>query len=184
MSDLHWKTSITKIEANKISMRGYPVDELMGKISFTQGIYLVLKGKMPSDEEGKLLDAIFVSSIDHGSSPPSVLTARTVASTGSELNACVAGGVLAISRFHGGAIEEGMRLFLMIASRLKEKNSPVEEAAGCGSKRDEGKWEKSVRIRSSNSHAGSPHHKAVCHGRGIGSGGKTYHYCQGCGKGS
>jgi citrate synthase len=127
MSDLHWKTSITKIEANKISMRGYPVDELMGKISFAQGIYLVLKGKMPSDEEGKLLDAIFVSSIDHGSSPPSVLTARTVASTGSELNACVAGGVLAISRFHGGAIEEGMRLFLKIASRMKEKNSPVEE---------------------------------------------------------
>jgi citrate synthase len=46
-----------------------------------------------------------------------VLTARTVASTGADLNAAVAAGVLAINRFHGGAIEEGQRLFLDIAKR-------------------------------------------------------------------
>ncbi len=79
----------------------------MGKISFSQAIYLVLKGELPSPEVGRLLDAIFVSSVDHGAGPPSVLAARTVASTGAELNAAVAAGVLAINRFHGGAIEEG-----------------------------------------------------------------------------
>jgi len=117
MSELSWKTSITKVEPNKIYIRGFPVDELMGKISFSQVIYLVLKGEMPSPEAGKLIDAIFVSSVDHGASPPSVLAARTAASTGSELNACIAAGVLAISRYHGGAIEEGMKLFLEIAER-------------------------------------------------------------------
>jgi len=90
MSDLSWKTSITKVEPNKICVRGYPVDELIGRISFSQAIYLVLKGEMPSPEVGKLIDAIFVSSVDHGASPPSVLAARTVASTGSELNSSVA----------------------------------------------------------------------------------------------
>ncbi len=129
MTDLSWKTSITKIEPNKISVRGYPVDELIGRISFSQAIYLVLKGEMPSPEVGKLIDAIFVSSIDHGASPPSVLAARTVASTGSELNSSVAAGILAISRFHGGAIEEGMKLFKKIAGRMEENNIGEYEAA-------------------------------------------------------
>ena len=129
MSDLHWKTGVTKIEANKISLRGYPVDRLMGQISFSQAIYLALKGEMPSPEVGRLMDAIFVSSVDHGASPPSALAARTLASTGNELNACVAGGILAISRFHGGAIEAGMELFLDIASRMEADGIGMEEAS-------------------------------------------------------
>ena len=129
MSDLSWKTSITKVEPNKICVRGYPVDELIGRISFSQAIYLVLKGEMPSPEVGKLIDAIFVSSIDHGASPPSVLAARTVASTGSELNSSIAAGILAISRLHGGAIEEGMKLFKKIAGRMEENNIGECEAA-------------------------------------------------------
>jgi citrate synthase len=129
MSDLHWKTSITKIQPNKVSIGGYPVDKLMGKISFAQAIFLVLTGDMPSPEVGKLVDAIFVSSVDHGASPPSVLAARTVASTGSELNAAIASGVLAISKYHGGAIEEGMRLFFTIAKRMEEKQKSEQETA-------------------------------------------------------
>jgi len=129
MSELNWKTGITKVEPNRIVVRGYPVDELIGKISFSQAIYLVLKGEMPSPEVGRLVDAILVSSVDHGASPPSVLAARTVASTGSELNASIAAGVLAISRFHGGAIEEGMRLFYRIADRMDERNLNTEAAA-------------------------------------------------------
>jgi len=127
MSELHWKTSITDVKPNKINMRGYPVDKLMGKISFAQAIYLVLKGEFPTPEVGKLIDAIFVSSVDHGASPPSVLAARTVASTGAELNSAIAAGVQAISRFHGGAIEEGMKLFLEIARRMEEKKASEEE---------------------------------------------------------
>ncbi len=129
MSDLHWKTSITKIEPNKVSIRGYPIDKLMGNISFAQAIFLVLTGEMPSPEVGKLVDAIFVSSVDHGASPPSILSARTVASTGSELNAAIASGVLAISRYHGGAIEEGMKLFRTIAARMEKEQKSEQETA-------------------------------------------------------
>ncbi len=98
MGEEKWKTAITDVKPNKIVMRGYPVDELLGKISFARAIYLVLKGEFPSPEVGTLIDAIFVSSIDHGASPPSILAARTVASTGGELNSAIAAGVLAISR--------------------------------------------------------------------------------------
>jgi len=129
MSELHWKTSITNIQPNKISVRGYPIDQMIGKVSFSQAIYLVLKGEMPSPEVGKLIDAILVSSIDHGASPPSVLASRTVASTGAELNAAVAAGILAISRYHGGAIEEAMKLFKKIAEVCKATKRAEEDVA-------------------------------------------------------
>lgn len=127
MSELHWKTAITKVEPNKIILRGYPIDELMGKITFSQAIYLALKGELPSEKEGKLIDAILVSSIDHGATPPSVLTARTVASTGADLSTSVAAGISAISKYHGGAIEEGMAIFEEAVKRIEITNQSEDE---------------------------------------------------------
>jgi citrate synthase len=128
-SNDRWMTAITEVKPNRIMTRGYLIDELMGRISFAQAIYLILKGDLPSPAVGRLLDAIFVASIDHGASPPSVLAARTVASTGADLNDAVAAGVLAISRLHGGAIEEGQRLFLEIAQRADASGLSEEAAA-------------------------------------------------------
>jgi len=36
MGELHWTTAITKVEPNKLLVRGYRLDELMGKASFAQ----------------------------------------------------------------------------------------------------------------------------------------------------
>ena len=106
MSELHWKTAISKIQPNQIRVRGYQLDQLMGRVSFAQMVYLLFKGELPSENTGKLVEAILVSSVDHGATPPSALSAITVASTGSPLNAAVAAGILAVSSYHGGAIEE------------------------------------------------------------------------------
>ncbi len=122
MADLHWKTAITQIEPNKISVRGFKLDELMGKISFAQLIYLLFKGELPDNNTGKLIEAILVSSIDHGTTPPSTLSAITVASTGSPLNASLAAGILAIAEFHGGAIEECMHILHLAMKKVKAEN--------------------------------------------------------------
>jgi citrate synthase len=106
---LHWKTAITKIEPNEIRLRGYRVDELMGRVSFTRAVYLALRGELPGEAVGKLLDAILVSSLDHGATPPSALAAIQAASTGAPLNAALASGILAINRHHGGAVEDCMK---------------------------------------------------------------------------
>jgi len=129
MSDLHWNTSITKIEPNKISVRGYPIAELLGKVSYPQMVYLLFKGELPEENVGKMIDAILVSSVDHGSTPPSALSAITVASTGAALNASVAAGILAISQFHGGAIEECMRILIKAMAYKKSNNCSIAEAA-------------------------------------------------------
>ena len=33
-----WRTAITHIEPNKILIRGYPVDEIMGRLTFGEAI--------------------------------------------------------------------------------------------------------------------------------------------------
>ena len=110
--DLHWSSAITQIKPNEIRLRGYRIDELMGQVSFSQAIFLALTGELPSPEVGRLLDAMFVSSIDHGVTPPSALAARPAASTGAPYNAALAVGLLSINQHHGGAIEDSMRMLL------------------------------------------------------------------------
>ncbi len=129
MSDLSWKTSITKIGPNEVRLRGYRVDELMGQISFSQGIYLALMGELPGDNVSKMLDAILVSSIDHGASPPSALAARTAASTGASLNGAVAAGLLSINRYHGGAIYDCMAILSNGIDRIASSDSTRDDIA-------------------------------------------------------
>ncbi len=112
-----WKTSITEIGANLIRVRGYDVAELMESLSFSDAIFLVLKGELPSDAESEMMRAILVSSVDHGVSPPSVLATRTVMSAGNSFNTAVAAGVLAIGDVHGGAIEQSARIMQQWAAR-------------------------------------------------------------------
>ncbi len=113
-----WKTKITKIEPNKITVRGVPIDEMMGKVTYAQALFHILKGRLPNEDEGKLLDAILVSSIDHGTTPPSSTASRYVASGGADLSSSVAAGILAINRYHGGAIENAMRMFYEIGEMV------------------------------------------------------------------
>lgn len=107
--DHRWRTAITRIEPNEILIRGYAVDELMGRLSFAETVYLILRGELPTPTIGTLFGAALVASIDHGVTPPSTLATRNVATTGARLKASVAAGVLGFGVYHGGDIESGMR---------------------------------------------------------------------------
>jgi len=115
-----WRTAITRIQPNEILIRGYPVDELMGRLSFAECIYLTLRGELPTPTIGKLFGAALVASIDHGVTPPSTLAARNVATTGARLRASVAAGVLGFGMYHGGDIESCMRFLQDCLTRVRE----------------------------------------------------------------
>ena len=106
--DDKWRTALTCIEPNKILVRGYPLDEIMGRLTFGETIYLLLMGDVPSPGISSLMEALLISFIDHGATPPSTLAARNTATTGAPLRACVAAGVLGFGRYHGGDIESCM----------------------------------------------------------------------------
>jgi citrate synthase len=124
-----WNSAITRIEPNRVGVRGYDIADLMGHVSFGAAVYLILTGELPSSAIARLMDAILVASIDHGATPPSALAARTVASTGATLSAAVAAGIMSINRHHGGAIEDCARQLKAIADRATRESISLDEAA-------------------------------------------------------
>ncbi|MEM2900463.1 MAG: citryl-CoA lyase, partial [Thermoplasmata archaeon] len=89
----------------------------------------LLKGRLPNENEGRMMDAILTSSVDHGITPPSCVAARTVASAGVPLPTAVAAGVLAIGEAHGGAIEGCAKMLQECVIRAKEEKKSYEEIA-------------------------------------------------------
>jgi citrate synthase len=126
--DGKWRTALTCIEPNKILMRGYPLDEVMGRLTFGESIYLLFMGEVPTPGIGSLMEAMLVSFIDHGATPPSTLAARNTATTGAPLRACIAAGVLGFGRHHGGDIESCIE-FLDSGLALVREGVSYREAA-------------------------------------------------------
>ena len=129
-----WETKITEIKKDEIRVHGYRMDELMGKCSFSDMVFLMLKGELPTENEGKMLDIMLVSCIDHGVTPPSALAALTSASTGAPYNAALAAGILSINEHHGGAIENSMRMLMELKETLdSSKDNGRDFSAAVGS---------------------------------------------------
>ena len=60
-------SSMGKAELDRIFVRGYDLNEqLLGKITFAQMVYLMLMGRMPSAEEGRMIDTMLIVLVDHG----------------------------------------------------------------------------------------------------------------------
>src|SRR6202795_5262915 len=123
-----WSSALTDIAPNKILIRGYPLDEMMGRLGFAEAVYLLLMGELPTPAIGRMLNAVLVSTIDHGATPPSTLAARNVATSGAPLKDCIAAGILAFGPHHGGDIESCMR-FLDTGLAMFRAGRSLQEAA-------------------------------------------------------
>ena len=126
-----WRSSITQVDPNSLKTRGFSQEDLIGQISFTEMVYLLLMGELPSEIDIKMLEAVLVSFCDHGITPPSTQSARLMASAGSPVNACIAGGILAFGENHAGAIENAMKNFQEGVKLSNIYNTSASETASC-----------------------------------------------------
>jgi citrate synthase len=113
-----WRTSIIEMEPGVIRYRGYPIEELIGRISFAQMIWLMTRGELPTEGQGRLLDAALMSAVDHGPQAPSIAIARMAATCGVGLNNAMASAVNVLGDVHGGAGEQAVEMYRSIAQRL------------------------------------------------------------------
>src|SRR5438270_4181347 len=120
-----WNTALTRIEPNRVAVRGYDIADLMGRVSFGAAVYLILTGELPPPPAARLMDAVLVSSIDHGATPPSALAALTFASTVAPVSASVAAGIIMVNRHHGGALEDCARQLKKIADRATTESVSI-----------------------------------------------------------
>lgn len=106
-----WETSIIDMEPGRIEIRGHPIQELIGQLSFPQMIWLMLRGDLPSEAQAKLLEAALVAAVDHGPQAPSIATARMAITCGVGLQNAMASAVNTLGDVHGGAGEQAVMLY-------------------------------------------------------------------------
>jgi citrate synthase len=109
-----WDTQIIDIHPGKIGVRGYPIQELIGRITFPDMIWLMTRGDLPSRAQSKLLEAALVASVDHGPHAPSIAIARMAMTCGIDLNNAMASGINVLGDIHGGPGQQCMELYAEI----------------------------------------------------------------------
>jgi citrate synthase len=123
-----WRTALVTSDETSIRIRGFEIGELMENASFTHVIWLLHTGRMPSEAEVRLLNAILIASADHGAGAPSCAAARLVASGNRQsMSAAVAAGILAIGDEHGGAGSVCMRLIAESLERMRNEGLSLTE---------------------------------------------------------
>lgn len=115
-----WSTTVSRIRPGEILLRGYPVEQLIGQVSFAETIWLMLRGELPTRTQGRLLEAALVAAVDHGPQAPSIAAARMAATCGVGLNNAVATGVNLLGDVHGGAGQQCMRVLAELERAVAE----------------------------------------------------------------
>jgi citrate synthase len=110
-----WTTDIIDVHPGKIGIRGYPIQDLIGRLTFPQMIWLMIRGELPSREQGELLEAALVASVDHGPHAPSIAIARMSVTCGIDLNNAMASAINVLGDIHGGPGQQCMELYQQVS---------------------------------------------------------------------
>ena len=122
-------TGIGKAELHRVLVRGYDLNkELVGKITFTDMTSLMLRGRLPTPNEAKMLDALLVILVEHGM-VSHVIAARLVYHCAPEaIQAAVAAALCGAGSVHLGSSEWSAKM-LTEALRTESPNHDLEQIA-------------------------------------------------------
>lgn len=124
-----WSTSIIDVHPGEIDIRGYPIQQLIGRVTFPETIWLMLMGELPSRWQAELLEAALVSSVDHGPQAPSIAIARMAATCGPSLNGSMASAINVLDDVHGGPGQQCMEIYYEIDAEAGPEGDLAEAAA-------------------------------------------------------
>ena len=110
-------TAICSFDADNILIRGKNlVDELIGKVSFTELLLLQALGKQPTETQSRIVDAVLVTIMEHGLVPSAIATRLTHYGAPESFQGAVAAGLLGVGdRYAGTAGECGAILERIVA---------------------------------------------------------------------
>jgi citrate synthase len=124
-----WSTKIIDIEPGRIAVRGYPIEQLIGALSYPEMVWLMLRGEVPTPQQARLLEAALVAAVDHGPQAPSIAISRMAVSCGLPLNGAMASAINALDDIHGGAGQQCMVLLEDIVADQREGVTDAERVA-------------------------------------------------------
>lgn len=99
-------TSIATSDETSITVRGYDlVEDLVGRRSFTEMLYLLVAHRPPTPGETRVLDACLVVLMEHGWTPSSIIARMTADSNPTQVQMSIAAGLLAVGDVFAGTMD-------------------------------------------------------------------------------
>ena len=121
----YWTTRISRAESGKIRVRGYPIEELIEHLGYSEAAFLLLRGELPGERETALFDLALRCGMDQQFISSAVGAARFTASAFPDSPVpALASGMLASGSVTGSPQEPAE--MLLEAARWE---LPEEEAA-------------------------------------------------------
>jgi citrate synthase len=117
-SQTHRSSAISSSNERTILVRGLDLcTDLIGQVSFTDHIWLLITGTLPSAGQRAVLDATLVAIAEHGLVPSVQASRLTLAAAPEALQGAVAAGVLGCGSVILGAAEASGRLLAEVVAR-------------------------------------------------------------------
>jgi citrate synthase len=104
-------TSIAHSDERTITIRGKDlVAELIGRRSFTEMVFFLVRNRFPSAQQARILDACLVTLMEHGLTPSAIVTRVLADNVPGQAQVAMAAGLLAVGDVFVGTIEGCARL--------------------------------------------------------------------------
>lgn len=129
--EAHSATAISGSDPETILIRGHNlVGELIGKITFTDHVWLLVAGALPSEAQRRVLDATLVAIAEHGLVPSVVASRMTLAAAPEALQGAVAAGILGCGSVILGASENAGKFFEEVRAQGGDLEAATREVIG------------------------------------------------------
>lgn len=117
----HHSSAISTSNEDTILVRGHDLArELIGTISFTDHLWLLVTGALPSAAQRRVLDATLVAIAEHGLVPSVQASRMTLAAAPEALQGAVAAGILGCGSVVLGSAELAGRFLAQIAALVAD----------------------------------------------------------------
>jgi citrate synthase len=124
----HSSSAISSSNPATILVRGRDLcSELVGHVSFSEHVWLLITGQLPSKAQRTVFDATLVAIAEHGLVPSVQVSRMTLAAAPEALQGAVAAGILGCGSVILGAAEAAGRLLVdVVANASQAEASPSE----------------------------------------------------------
>ncbi len=122
-------SQISQAYPDRVEVRGRDLcGELMGELSFTEYVYLLLTGTEPTDDQRFFLDLLLIAIAEHGMMPTNIAARMTLSADPDSLQGAVAAGILGCGPVILGTADSCARLLARARSRVDAGSAPTDVA--------------------------------------------------------
>lgn len=124
----YWSSSVSDIASEDIYVRGYPLRSVIGTLPFSAITVLMIRGKMPTPGEARMMDLILSSILDYALHKSGTVAARCVVSVNPQMTAGLGAAVLAAGE-HALSPEDTGRFIIESHKAWKASGETIETFA-------------------------------------------------------